>query len=107
MVSVRQEHRYAKLVIETSRAIDDRRREIEAATMVRGPTKPSIPPKKSASRREVRSWMRRNAHEYECATMLAEAANAALDLPPGAMDDEVHWIWDEAVDAIEWADSKP
>ncbi len=51
--------------------------------------------------------MRRNAHEYECATMLAEAANAALDLPPGAMDDEVHWIWDEAVDAIEWADSKP
>ncbi len=53
-----------------------------------------------AARRKVRAWMRLHAAEYETATSLAEGANAALSLPHGALDDECHWIWDEAVSAI-------
>lgn len=101
-MSVKQEHRYYRLVLETGRAVTDRQREIEAATMERKPRPPVIPPKPNASRRQVRSWMRNNADGYDCATQLAEAANAALDLPPDAMNDETHWVWDEAVDALEW-----
>lgn len=55
-----------------------------------------------ASRVQVRSWMRRHADAYENATELAEAANAALDLPRGAMDDETHWVWEEALSARDW-----
>lgn len=51
--------------------------------------------------------MRRNAHDFECATSLAEAANIALDLPPDAMDDGVHWVWEEAVAALDWAENQP
>jgi hypothetical protein len=46
--------------------------------------------------------MRRNAEGFETATELAEAANAALRLPPEAMDDEGHWVWEEALSALEW-----
>lgn len=51
--------------------------------------------------------MRRNAYDFECATTLAEAANAALDLPDEAMDDDTHWVWDEASAAIDWAENQP
>lgn len=44
--------------------------------------------------------MLRNAQDYESATAIAEGANAALDLPNGAMDDPEHWVWDEAVRAL-------
>lgn len=104
-MSVKQENRYRKWVIETGRALTDRQREIEAATMERKPRPAAIPPKPNASRRQVRSWMRNNADEFDTATQLAEAANAALDLPPGAMDDETHWVWEEAILALEWAES--
>ena len=46
------------------------------------------------------SWMRNNADGFGSATQLAEAANAALELPPGAMDDETHWVWEEALAAL-------
>ena len=46
--------------------------------------------------------MRRNAEGFETATELAEAANAAMRLPPEAMDDEGHWVWEEALSALEW-----
>lgn len=36
-MSVKQEHRYYKWVLETGRAVTDRQREIEAATMERKP----------------------------------------------------------------------
>lgn len=107
MVSVKQEHRYLRLVIMQGRAISDRQRELEAATMVRGPRHPCIPPEPTATRRQVRSWMRRNAHDFECATSIAEAANAALNLPAGAMDEDGHWLWDEAADALDWAENQP
>lgn len=99
-MSVKQEHRYYKWVLETGRAVTDRQREIEAATMERKPRPCVIPPKPNANRRQVRSWMRNNADGFGSATQLAEAANAALELPPGAMDDETHWVWEEALAAF-------
>lgn len=59
----------------------------------------------TATRNQVKAWMQRNSENYENATELAEAANVALELPNGAMDDETHWIWDEALEAYgtkEW-----
>lgn len=104
-MSVRQEHRYQKLVISQGRVATDRQRLTEAMFMERGPRPALVPPPPNSSRRQVRSWMRRNAEGFESATELAEAANAALDLPPGAMDDEGHWVWEEALSALEWADA--
>jgi hypothetical protein len=49
--------------------------------------------------------MRRNVEGFESATELAEAANAALSLPAGAMDDDGHWVWEEALSAIDWSES--
>ena len=101
-MSVQQEHRYRKLVISHGRVATDRQREVEAACMVRGPRPAIVPPPPNHARRQVRSWMRRNAEGFETATELAEAANAALRLPPEAMDDEGHWVWEEALSALEW-----
>ena len=101
-MSVRQEHRYKKLVISQGRVATDRQREVEAACMVRGPRPAAVPPPPNHARRQVRSWMRRNAEGFDTATELAEAANAALRLPPEAMDDEGHWVWEEALSALEW-----
>mgnify|MGYP000850353031 FL=1 len=99
-MSVQQENRYRKLVISQGRMATDRQREVEAACMVRGPRKPVIPPPPSARRRDVRLWMRHNAEHYETATELAEAANAVFRLPDGGLDDETHWVWDEACEAM-------
>lgn len=101
IMGVAQEARYKKLVIEQGNKANDRMIQAEAANMVRAP-RPSVQPQKSttATRRQVRAWMRSNAEDYDNATNLAEAANIDLDLPHGAMDDPDHWIWDEAVDAI-------
>lgn len=104
-MSVRQENRYRKLVIAQGRALPDIKRELEAAFMERLPRPAVAPPKPSATRGQVRSWMRRNAADYDDATHLAEAANIALYLPTGAMDDETHWVWDEALSALDWADA--
>ena len=101
-MSVQQEHRYRKLVISQGRVATDRQRLAEAMFMERGPRPVLTPPPPNASRRQARSWMRRNAEGFETATELAEAANAALLLPPEAMDDEGHWVWEEALSALEW-----
>ncbi len=101
-MSVQQEHRYRKLVISQGLVATDRQREVEAACMVRGPRPAIVPPPPNHERRQVRSWMRRNAEGFETATELAEAANVALDLPVGAMDDGGHWVWEEALSALEW-----
>ena len=46
--------------------------------------------------------MRHNAEQYETATELAEAANAVFRLPDGGgLDDETHWVWDEAIEAMD------
>lgn len=104
-MSVKQENRYLRLVIEQGRVATDRQREAEAMHMRRGPRPVAVKPAPSATRRDVRSWMRRNAEGFDSATELAEAANAALDLPEGAMDDGTHWVWDEALSAIEWVEA--
>ena len=81
---------------------NDIRREIEAATMVRGPRPPTIRPvTDGARRRDVRAWMRANARDYATATALAEGANAIFRLPGNGLDDETHWVWDEAAAAAE------
>jgi hypothetical protein len=104
-MSVRQENRYRKLVITQGQALTDVKRELEAAFMVRVPRPVVTPPTPCATRRQVRRWMRLNACDYADATHLAEAANIVLDLPAGAMDDETHWVWDEALSALDWADA--
>ena len=53
------------------------------------------------TRAYVRQWMAAHAAEYDGCTALAEGANAALRLPADCLDDETHWIWDEALRAIE------
>lgn len=101
-MSVQQEHRYKKLVIARGLVGADRQRAAEAMFMERGVRLAPASPPPNASRQHVRSWMRNNAEGADSATELAEAANAALDLPPGAMDDEGHWLWEEALSAMEW-----
>lgn len=103
--SVRKENRWRRSTYAANDAASDRQREVEAACMVRGTRPVAVPPKPSATRRQVRSWMRWNAHDYDDPTHLAEGANAALDLPNGAMDDDTHWVWEEALSALEWADA--
>ncbi|AEK58757.1 conserved hypothetical protein [Acidithiobacillus caldus SM-1] len=44
--------------------------------------------------------MRSAVGYYENATLLVEAADEEFDLPDGGLDNETHWVWDEAVDAI-------
>lgn len=99
-MSVRQENRWRRTLQENNDRVSDRQREIEAAFMERKERKESVKPAPFASRRQVRSWMRANSDEYESMTELAEAANAALRIQDGALDDEAHWIWDEAYEAI-------
>ncbi len=37
--------------------------------------------------------------------VLCVAAHPATHLPAGAMDDETHWVWDEALSAIEFTNA--
>ena len=99
-MSVRQENRWRRTLQENNDRVSDRQREIEAAFMERKERIESVKPAPFASRRQVRSWMRANSDEYESMTELAEAANATLRIQDGALDDEAHWIWDEAYEAI-------
>ena len=52
-------------------------------------------------RSHVRKWMRANAKNFKTATQLAEAAEDSLGFPPDFLDDESHWIWEEAFLAME------
>lgn len=101
MVSVKQENRWRKHLHDE--AIDAERKRHAALCMgiKRSPRAP-LPQVRSAtaSRARVRAWMHAAAEDYDTATALAEGANAALELPAGAMDDESHWIWEEAIKAI-------
>lgn len=103
MTTVKQENRYAAMVKSQADAVCDERRIMETLASQRTPRAPTQRNQSTtATRKQVRSWMRINAEHYEyCSTHLAEAANVALDLPAGAMDDGDHWIWDEAYEACE------
>ena len=80
-MSVRQEHRYkGKLAARQGRVATDRQREVEAACMVRGPGQ-----RLNRHRRTMRGASAKldaAAEGFDTATELAEAANAALRLPP-------------------------
>ena len=99
--SARKENRWRRQIQETNDRAGKLVREIEAANMIRAPRKPVIPPDSPASRRRVRSWMLANAGEYDGPTQLAEAANVEFCLPGDGLNDETHWVWDEAADAYQ------
>jgi len=103
--SARKENRWKRMLQAANDADSDRRREAEAACLVRGPRPALVPPPPNHTRRQARSWMRRNADGFETATELVEAANTALRLSPEAMADEGHWVWEEAISALEWANA--
>ena len=95
-MSARQENRNRARIIRDGNRADDERIQRESLRTVRAPRPPAAHPV-GITRAQVRAWMRANAAHYDyCATSLAEAANVALPLPDGAMDDETHWVWDEA-----------
>ena len=100
-MSVKQENRWRRTLQENNTRISDRQREIEAAFMERKEMPASVKPPAGATRRQVRRWMRDNASDYDGMTQLVEAANAVLRLPDGALDDETHWVWDEAFEAFD------
>lgn len=99
-MGVASEQRWVKRCIEQHQAVTDKQRELEALRLPRKPRKVPPPPPALPSRREVRGWMLRNADDCdEGATMLAQSAAAALDLPESWLDDETHWLWDVAFEA--------
>ena len=100
-MTVAQENRIRKRMIEDGQRRNDVIRQIEAAHMIRAPRKNAVPPPAAARRRDVRRWMQHNAADYSTATELAEAANAIFRLPDGGLDSETHWVWDEAAEAVE------
>ena len=101
--SARKENRWKRIIITRNNEIEDRQREVEAAFMTHCQSSCSHQ-KKATTRQQVRSWMRRNVEDYDCSTKLAEAANVVFDLPMGAMDDETHWVWSEALSSFELGD---
>jgi hypothetical protein len=101
-MSVQQENRNRARIINANNATDDARILREAASMSRAPRVACATPMPAINRHQIRAWMRANAADYDyCATSLTEAANAALTLPSGAMNDSSHWIWDEAYKATD------
>ncbi|MGK9453200.1 hypothetical protein ACSSZE_18410 [Acidithiobacillus caldus] len=100
-MTAKQENRYRRSVIESGRLRDDRIREMEAMHWPRGgrPARRDVDAQ-TASRLEVRRWMRAVAEDYETATELAEAAGEQFRLPGQGLDDETHWVWDEALVAV-------
>lgn len=100
MVSVRQENRWRKHIHEEAGEAERRQHAAITQNLNRPPRLPLPAVAATATRAQVRGWMRNAADDYSTATELAEGANAAFDLPAGAMDDECHWVWDEAANAI-------
>lgn len=98
--SVRKENRWKKTTELNNDYLDDRKRELEAVFMIRKSRLPIPNIPSCATRQQVRRWMRANALDYDGATQLAEGSNIVFTLPEGAMDDETHWVWDEAFNAI-------
>ncbi len=53
----------------------------------------------------VTKWMRNHASEFDTATELAEDAADEFGAKDkgGPLDDDTHWIWDLAQDAMSWS----
>ena len=102
-MGVRSEQRWVARCIREHQAVTDKQRELEALRLPRKPRKAPLPPPALPSQREVRAWMRRNVEPDEGPTVLAQCAASELGLPVEWLDDGTHWIWDEALEACEWA----
>lgn len=105
-MSVKQENRWKKHLHE--KAEDAERKHHDAVTIgiYRAYRAPIAAAKtNAATKSQILAWMMRAANEsiYGDATSLAEAANAALELPNGSMDDPDHWVWELAIRAVEAA----
>lgn len=100
-MSAASEKRWKRKLIAENNEIGALRTQREAMTLVRGERRAPPPTEPGPSRGRVRRWMRLHAGEHDTATGLAEAANAALDLPQAWLDSESHWIWDEALRSFE------
>lgn len=99
-MSVRKENRWRKRLHEDARELYDRKLELESAFMQRNDSKPKARIAHCATRLQVRRWMIENSCDFVEMTSLVEAANAALALPDSSLDDETHWVWDEAFRAL-------
>lgn len=102
MSSVKQENRWRRTLKEMNDDAARKKLAVESLSIARVPPVPVSTNAPTATRRQVRAWMRRAVAEegYNDATHLAEAANDEFHLPEGAMDDETHWVWEEAIDAV-------
>lgn len=102
-MGVASEHRWVRRCIEQHQRVTDRQREREALMLPRKARKAPPPAPALPGRREVRRWMRLNVDAGEGPTILAQCAASEMGLPVEWLDDMTHWIWDEALDACEWA----
>ena len=99
-MSVRQENRWKKHLHEKASEIERKQHDALTLVTIRPAREPLASHKSTtATKAQVLAWMRRAIEDdgYDDCTSLAESANAALELPPGAMDDPDHWVWEEAV----------
>lgn len=101
--TARSEARWKRRCTEQAQARNDRERQREVLRAWRAARAPTPPVSGPPSRRAVRAWMRR-ADCDEGATVLAQTAACALGLPEHWLDDETHWIWDEALRVSEERD---
>ena len=101
-MSVASENRW-KAKLHREAAEDERRRHDTLMAGESREARAELPPQPRtiATRAEIRRWLRANAIDYDGPTELAEGVNAALELPPGALDEGTHWIWDDALTAWE------
>jgi len=95
-MGARSEARWKRRCIERAQARNGRARQREVLRSWRAARAPTPPVGGPPSRRVVRAWMRR-ADCDEGATVLAQTAAYEMDLPEHWLDDETHWLWDEAL----------
>lgn len=109
-MSAKKEHRdrlhfrrEADRTNETAIALELFRRAVDLRSNPRKPM-PAREEKREPSKAAVLRWMRQISNEYETATELVEACNAALDLPSSWLDDPDHFVWEIAAVEIDRVD---
>lgn len=101
-MTARAENRYRQNSMAAARKSNQVTAERDSLHLARGNRVPyvqTVTP--SVSKRSVRSWMVRNAADYDGPTQLAEAAACEFDFGVDPCADETHWIWDCAADCCE------
>lgn len=56
--------------------------------------------------RQVYAWMQTNASDYEGPTQLVGGANAAIEGIDSWLDDDIHDVWEWALDFYPWDDDE-